>query len=227
MRCFSIRYNVRREASRSRTEIEFRDSSLVLLSGGINSSVMLSYLISKNLRNIEAIFFQYHSCSNAEEKSAREIAHYYHVKLTVVNLHPIFDILKTKDTYMEFRQKNDYYVPYRNGVFVSVAASFAYSKRLRNVIWPVSEVSSAYYSDCCMQFADHQKLCLIFGTYAKLELSTPLLFITKSEIFELGTRLKVPYNLTWSCITSGREPCGRCFGCQERKKLGLKYNYEV
>lgn len=207
---------------RSRREAEFRDSSLVMLSGGINSSTALGYFRSKNLQNLETVFFHYHDCSDCEEKSAREISHYYRVKLNVINLHSIFDGLRIKDTYEKFMQKNDYYIPYRNGVFVSAAASIAYSKKLRNVIWAVSEISSSYYSDCCMHFADHQKLCLIFGTYAKLELSTPFLFNTKEEVFDLGKELKVPFDFTWSCARGGRKPCGVCFGCQERKKLGLK-----
>ena len=202
-------------------DLNLPDSSLVMLSGGIGSAVLLAYAKIKNLQNIEALFLSYHECSICEEKSARELARFYGIKLKIIDVSAIYWDMMIKKPSDKFNQLNDFYIPYRNGVLVSIAAAVAYNKRLENIIWGVSMTSGMYYSDCSVRFTDYQKWSLILGTYAKSKLITPFLFKSKSEIFELGKVLKVPFEFTWSCIESNRQPCGRCFGCIERSKLGL------
>jgi len=54
----------------------------------------------------------------------------------------------------------------------------------------------------------------------QLQIHTPLIEMTKSEIIQAGTALGVDYSITHSCydpISKGN-PCGRCDACQLRLK---------
>ena len=48
---------------------------------------------------------------------------------------------------------------------------------------------------------------------------TPLIRLSKADIVRLGTKLKVPYELTLSCYDPVRgRACGRCDACLLRRK---------
>ncbi len=50
----------------------------------------------------------------------------------------------------------------------------------------------------------------------KLQILTPLIDLSRTEIIRLGERYKVPFELTWSCYQGAEKPCGRCYGCANR-----------
>ena len=43
---------------------------------------------------------------------------------------------------------------------------------------------------------------------------TPLMDMTRAEIVRLGTRFDAPLHLTWVCHGTGKTPCGTCPGCR-------------
>jgi 7-cyano-7-deazaguanine synthase len=49
-----------------------------------------------------------------------------------------------------------------------------------------------------------------------VSLLTPFASCTKADIVSQGMKLKVPYNLTWSCYEGGTHHCGQCGTCVER-----------
>ena len=51
-----------------------------------------------------------------------------------------------------------------------------------------------------------------------IKILTPLIRKTKAEIIKLGIKLKVPYELTWSCYKGELAPCGGCDSCKFRQK---------
>jgi len=46
----------------------------------------------------------------------------------------------------------------------------------------------------------------------------PLLRKNKSQIILMGAKLKVPFELTWSCYRGAKAPCARCDSCYYRAK---------
>ncbi len=48
-------------------------------------------------------------------------------------------------------------------------------------------------------------------------IDTPLLELTDRQVVELGEELKVPWNLSWSCLGSAEIHCRACPGCRRRK----------
>jgi 7-cyano-7-deazaguanine synthase len=49
-----------------------------------------------------------------------------------------------------------------------------------------------------------------------IEIITPLIDLKKTEIIQLGDRLGVSWNQTWSCYAGDRVPCGICDSCRLR-----------
>ena len=189
--------------------------SLLMLSGGVDSAVLLACL--KNVKaKFCAVFLNYQGDKNCEQKSAERLANYYDVDLKIVNLNKIYENMSVKYP-AKFEKLNDFYIPYRNGVFVSIAAAYAYYYGYGNVIWGLASSSSAYYSDCSVNFFKSQSRAIYYGTNSNVELVAPFLRISKLEILRLGEKLNIPVELTWSCAINGEVPCGRCFGCFERQ----------
>ena len=56
------------------------------------------------------------------------------------------------------------------------------------------------------------------GTSEGVEVLAPLMRLSKTDIVRLGAKLKVPFELTWSCYAGGQKPCGHCDSCKLRAK---------
>ena len=56
------------------------------------------------------------------------------------------------------------------------------------------------------------------GSGKALKIVAPFIRSHKSQVVAEGVKLKVPYELTWSCYEGGEKPCGICATCIDRKK---------
>ena len=69
---------------------------------------------------------------------------------------------------------------------------------------------------------EHIELCRhgfsVVAVDRPISIETPLIDLSRTEIVRLGNRLKTPFGLTWSCVSSGRTPCGACVGCATRNR---------
>ena len=114
------------------------------------------------------------------------------------------------------------YVPFRNGLLLSIATAFADS------LFPGEEVEVFYgahaddaageaYADCSPEFADAMDKAINIGTYGKIHINRPLIHMNKAGVVKAGLDLGVPYELTWSCYHGGEKACGKCGTCIDRK----------
>lgn len=107
------------------------------------------------------------------------------------------------------------YVPYRNGIFLSIAASLAEKEGARAIYIGVIEADGSGYPDCTSEFIAKMTAAINEGTATKtkIEIKTPLLNLTKADIVKKSLELNVPLELTWSCYESEDEACGECDSC--------------
>jgi 7-cyano-7-deazaguanine synthase len=195
------------------------NNTLVLLSGGLDSSVLLAYTKAKHALSI--CYGQWHP---KEIEAAKAICVHYNVEHTIIKL-PIWTSLKDdipEGPYIG----NDVpstYVPFRNGVFAAVAASIAYEKGLDNVALAIHgmEGGDAAYPDCTPEFAFRIGQAVYSGTKGKVDVIAPFVTKTKAEIVQIGYGLKVPFEKTWSCYKGGEKPCNVCATCIERREAFL------
>ncbi|MDD5526798.1 MAG: 7-cyano-7-deazaguanine synthase, partial [Candidatus Omnitrophica bacterium] len=115
------------------------------------------------------------------------------------------------------------YVPARNIVFLSCALSIAEAEGAGDIFIGAHDQDYSGYPDCRPEFFEAFQAAADLGTKAGSEgrpvrLNAPLLGLSKKEIVALGSRLGVPFHLTWSCYKGGDKPCGRCESCLYRAK---------
>ena len=122
------------------------------------------------------------------------------------------------------------YVPARNLILLSLAAYWAEVVGAEAIFTGFNIIDYSGYPDCSKEFVEQFVRTLAIGTKTGREgkapkIIAPLLGLDKSQIIRLGTRLKVPYKLTWSCYKGGKKACGRCDSCRLRlkgfKEVGL------
>lgn len=116
------------------------------------------------------------------------------------------------------------YVPARNMVFLSIAASLAEAKGARHIYIGVSQVDYSGYVDCRREFIDAMQEAINKGTVMGAEkgetitIHAPFINMTKSQEITLGQELGVDFGLTWSCYRGEDKPCGTCDSCLLRAK---------
>ena len=107
-------------------------------------------------------------------------------------------------------------VPFRNGIMLSIAAGLAESKNLDTILIANHYGDFAQYPDCRDVFIEGMQQAIYRGTGEKVELHAPFTHIDKRRIAEMGRKIGVPFEDTWSCYKGGEIHCGTCGTCVER-----------
>lgn len=110
------------------------------------------------------------------------------------------------------------YVPFRNGIFLSLAAAVAEKEGAEAISIGVVEEDSSGYPDCRESFIKSMQQSINLGTKdeTKIEIHMPLVHLKKSQIVKHALELKVPLHLTWSCYKDEDKACGVCDSCRLR-----------
>lgn len=209
--------------------------ALVLLSGGVDSATCLGLAVHEyGKENVTTLSISYGQKHTKELEAAKNIAGYYQVDFAYLDLAKIFkysdcSLLQhslqeiPKESYAEQIEKSDgkpvsTYVPFRNGLFLSSAASIALSKGCSMIYYGAHSDDAAgnAYPDCSSAFKEAMNQAIYIGSGNQLQLKVPFVKRTKAEVVKRGLELKVPYELTWSCYEGGEKPCGKCGTCIDR-----------
>ena len=112
------------------------------------------------------------------------------------------------------------YVPFRNGVFLSIAAALAEKERCDAIFIGVVQEDSSGYPDCSASFIGAFERALELGTSRDFHprIKTPLVHLSKAQIVSLALKIGVPLELTWSCYEREDAACGLCDSCLLRLK---------
>ncbi|MDP2211399.1 MAG: 7-cyano-7-deazaguanine synthase QueC [Candidatus Aquicultor sp.] len=205
--------------------------AVVLLSGGLDSMVC-ALLAARNYQadQVDALNILYGQKHSKESQAAREIADYLGlgsyetVKLAAELFEGAGSTLVDEDKeippgpYPEESGPVSTYVPFRNGMLISVATAYALKVNAQAVYFGAhaEDALNWAYPDCTPEFLGAMKNAVWVGTYHKVRLITPLEWLTKAEIVKLGHELGAPFELTWSCYQGGEEACGKCATCISR-----------
>lgn len=117
------------------------------------------------------------------------------------------------------------YVPARNTVMLSLALAWAEVLQARDIFIGVNAVDYSGYPDCRPEFIAAFEQLANLATRAGVEGETlrvhaPLQHLSKAQIIQRGTALKVAYAQTVSCYQADAEgrACGRCDACRLRRE---------
>ena len=189
--------------------------AVVLLSGGLDSSTVLSQALSEGF-DIHALSFRYGQRHAIELESAKRVA-----ASASVNRHTIVDIdLRTfggsaltasiavpKDRDEEAMRSGIpiTYVPARNTIFLSYALALAEVFEADTIFVGVSAVDYSGYPDCRPEYIKafeamaNLATARAVGGKGRIEIRAPLQHLSKAETIRLGKSLGVDYSLTTSC----------------------------
>lgn len=211
--------------------------TVVLLSGGVDSSTCLALAVEKAGReNVLAVNMFYGQRHAREIRSACDIAGFYGVDMMELDLSRIFEKSECsllahsgnsipEEEYAEQIKKTggkpvSTYVPFRNGLMLSAAASVAVSVGAERIMYGAhaDDAAGNAYPDCSVAFTEAINQAIREGTDGQVEVDAPFVMMNKAQVVREGLRLGVPYELTWSCYEGREKPCGRCGTCIDRIK---------
>ena len=200
--------------------------SVLVFSGGMDSTVLLAHLLDRRKR-VHALSFDYGSRHNARELAcAAEFCRASQVVHRITAL-PFMDQLFTSSllksgepvpdgTYMEENMKSTV-VPFRNGIMLAIAVGYAESVGACEVLMASHSGDHFIYPDCRPEFNEAFARAAFTGTDKKVAVKFPFAYLDKREIADLGKKLKVDFTHTWTCYKGGDLHCGTCGACDERK----------
>lgn len=220
-------------------------SALVLFSGGQDSSIALSWALSRYER-VETIGFDY-SQRHAVELTARENVrrrlqlHFpaWSERLggdALIDLSgygEMTDTALTREAAIVTGEDGlpSTFVPGRNLVFLSVAAAHAYQRKFGVLVAGMCEADSSGYPDCRKAALDAQMKAIELGMEAIFALETPLMHLSKAQSWFLAEELggealiELVVEESHSCYRGVRSErfdwgygCGDCPACLLREK---------
>lgn len=201
-------------------------SSLLVFSGGMDSTVLLADTLSKQ-KAVETISFDYGSKHNARElPMAAAACKHYQISHKIINLPFIdelfaSDLLKSggaiPDGMYNTPDMKKTVVPFRNGIMLSIAVGYAESIGAEEVLLASHSGDHFIYPDCRPEFNEAFARAAFIGTDKRVQIRFPYANIDKRDIGDLGKRLGVDFSQTWTCYKGGDIHCGTCGSCQERK----------
>jgi len=208
--------------------------AVVLLSGGLDSTVTLAYALAER-DEVIPLTIDYGQRHEREIMAAKNVVNYYGLDshtIMDIDLHCFVSSALTSSS-LTIPERGSVesiregipvtYVPARNIIFLSIAAGLCESESAGRVYIGANAVDYSGYPDCRPEFFGQFQRVLEVGTKTgvegnAVEIVTPIIDLTKGEIVSLGKELGAPLQLTWSCYRGGRVACGRCDSCLLRLK---------
>ena len=209
--------------------------AMVLSSGGIDSTTCLGMAVEKyGKENVVALSVSYGQKHDKEIQASDAVAQYYgveHIRLDLAKIFEYSDCSLLQHSTQEIPEKSyaeqlkkadgkpvSTYVPFRNGLFLSSAASLALSKECDVIYYGAhaDDAAGSAYPDCSSEFNKAISDAIYIGSGNQLRIEAPFVNMTKAEVVKIGLELNVPYELTWSCYEGKEKPCGMCGTCIDR-----------
>ena len=112
------------------------------------------------------------------------------------------------------------YVPFRNGIFLSIAGAIAEKEGAEAICIGVVEEDSSGYPDCREAYIKSMEQSINLGTKeeTRITIAMPLVHLKKEQIVAEALKYDVPLELTWSCYKNESRACGVCDSCRLRLK---------
>ncbi|MDR0535703.1 MAG: 7-cyano-7-deazaguanine synthase QueC [Puniceicoccales bacterium] len=204
-----------------------RGKALVVLSGGLDSTVLLAKLLDAG-RECHALSVHYGQRHFRELDAARAVCTHYGVPHQIADLRALLPLWGANSLTTPAQAVPDGHytdasmkatvVPGRNLVLLSVATAAALAAGCATLAYGAHGGDHAIYPDCRPEFADALAAAIALADWKPLVLERPFIHLDKAGIVRLGSKLGVPFGLTWSCYKGGDLHCGRCATCTERRE---------
>ncbi|MFA9454610.1 MAG: 7-cyano-7-deazaguanine synthase QueC [Candidatus Aminicenantaceae bacterium] len=208
-------------------------SALILYSGGIDSTTSL-YWARDRFDQISLLTFDYGQRHRIEVRAASELPgrlgipqKVLTVDLTQIGGSALTDAGIRLPEHTTIEEIGDglplTYVPFRNGIFLSLGAAWAEVIETRDIVCGFNIIDSPNYPDARQAFVSAMEEAINTGSRAAFEssrftLHAPFIGKTKSEIIKAGLALGADYSHSVSCYAGKEIPCSKCSACLMRQR---------
>lgn len=189
-----------------------------LFSGGIDSSVLLALFKDQGLE-CTPLFIDYGQVTTEREyRAAAEVSKKMGLELEKISVPDVSKITINQLTRPESSQ-NPFY-PNRNLLLLTLGSIYAYENKHQGVgIGVIKAIGTTPFPDIQQGFFDEFANLVTKSLNYKLGILVPFIDMSKDEIVEIGKKLKVPLELTYSCLVKNDPPCGECESCTSREEV--------
>ena len=219
-----------------------KNKSIVLFSGGQDSSACLLWALSK-FEEVQTIGFDYGQRHNIELECRINLLKRIQLhssnflgKLSndiVINLEEIKNIsesslLNSENIGMLENGLPNTFVPGRNLIFLNYASIIAYKNKAKNIIGGMCETDFSGYPDCRNETINSMEKSLNLGMDVEFKIQTPLMFKSKAEIWEFICNkelIDIIIEESHTCYKGDRSKrydwgygCNSCPACELRSK---------
>lgn len=214
------------------------ERAYILLSGGIDSTTCL-HIARSSCPEVIGVSVDYGQRHTKEILYAIKTCFDFGLEHRIINLTQVVPKTMLTDSeseipsvsYAEIEGVSPTYVPFRNGLMLSALTSLASGEMAMIKQQPkeikewglyfgahMEDAANWAYPDCTPEFIGAMANAIYIGTYHTIRLITPLQWMKKGKIIQLGTELGVNWINTWSCYAGGEFHCGVCPTCRARKQ---------
>ncbi len=199
------------------------EKCIVILSGGPDSTTV-AYWAKAQGCEVHALIFNYGQRAQREIEYAAKTAERLKIPFYIVDLSSLRPLYMGATSLVDPEMpvassfERSLIVPFRNGIFLSIAVAYASSIKARRIFYGAHLEDGLFYPDCRREFYKAFEEAARLGTGDEVVIDAPFGEIPKSEILRRGYELGVPYEATWSCYLSGPRHCGVCESCRNRKE---------
>lgn len=207
--------------------------AVVLFSGGIDSTTAL-YWAMANYAKVTALSFDYGQRHRVEISLARRLTKRLRLPHFVLKI----DLRQVGGSALTdrrislplFKRAEKIgkgipltYVPFRNGIFLSLAAAWAEANNIHTIVCGFNTVDSPNYPDTRASFVRAMERAINSGTKAaagsrRIMIIAPFIRMKKSAIIKKGLSFGADYSYSISCYRGREIPCGKCSSCFLREK---------
>jgi 7-cyano-7-deazaguanine synthase len=206
-----------------------------ILSGGLDSTVLTYSLVHKyGSENVIALSFNYGQRHSLELNKAITTCKKLGIRHEIIDISFMSEIIKNVSSLSNKKEvevpnildvigdpQPPTYVPYRNMLLTTMAFTFAESNDVDEVYLGIQQHDEYSYWDTTIKFVEKMNRVSSLNRTNSIKLVAPFVSMSKQDEIEIGEKLNVPWEDTWTCYTGlnkdGEEiACGTCPSCSER-----------
>lgn len=217
-----------------------RKTSVVLLSGGLDSCVAAAMNAQEKDRYVYLLSFDYESLPSRREEEARQKVSEW-LRSNYPNVRQYEKINITGYLKLRTTERTDLipqgYPFTRDEVFMLLGASWLERLLIENEQYDNGKIVIATTKEDTLNFEDirpevYTHLNGILDTkYSnkigkRMRISTPLIEMMKDDVIRKGVEIGAPLEYTWSCYFGEEKPCGSCNQCDWRATAFRKAGVE-
>ncbi|AOW78804.1 7-cyano-7-deazaguanine synthase [Colwellia sp. PAMC 20917] len=197
---------------------------VVIYSGGMDSFTVLNRALHDG-KEVFALTFDYGQRHVKEIEFASTVCQSLDVNHKIIDISSINQLLAGSsltdnidipEGHYEAESMKSTVVPNRNMILLSLAVGYAVSVGASQVYYGAHSGDHAIYPDCRPEFVMKMNEVCKIANYESVEIFSPYLTVTKSDILTDGLKMGLSYDNTWTCYNGREKACGKCGACQER-----------